>query len=43
MVETGNIRGRPILFLHGLSQCVLQWSRHLNSELAKDRLVALDL
>jgi len=36
--------GRPILFLHGFSQCWLQWSRQLNSDLAGDfRLVALDL
>lgn len=43
VVETGNVQGRPILFLHGLSQCWLQWSGQLNSELARDhRLVALD-
>ncbi len=44
VVETGNPRGRPIVFLHGLSQCWLSWSRQLNSDLADDfRLVALDL
>jgi non-heme chloroperoxidase len=44
VVETGNPNGRPILFLHGVSQCGLQWSRQLNSSLAKDhRLVALDM
>ena len=43
-VETGNPRGRPILFLHGTSQCWLQWSRQLDSILAAShRLVALDL
>ena len=43
VVETGTPRGRPIVFLHGTSQCWLQWSRQLNSSLAeKHRLVALD-
>jgi non-heme chloroperoxidase len=43
-VETGNPRGRPILFLHGVSQCWLQWGRQLESTLARDyRLIALDL
>jgi pimeloyl-ACP methyl ester carboxylesterase len=43
-VETGNPRGRPIVFIHGVSQCWLQWSRQLDSDLAEDhRLVALDL
>jgi non-heme chloroperoxidase len=44
LVETGNPRGRPILFLHGFSQCGLAWGRQLDSELADDyRLVAMDL
>jgi pimeloyl-ACP methyl ester carboxylesterase len=44
MVETGNPDGRPILFIHGFSQCGLAWSRQMNSELANDfRLVALDM
>ena len=44
VVETGNPRGRPILFIHGFSQCSLAWSRQLDSELARDhRLVAMDL
>ena len=44
VVETGNSSGRPILFLHGFSQCALAWSRQLNSDLADTfRLVALDL
>jgi pimeloyl-ACP methyl ester carboxylesterase len=43
-VETGNPKGRPILFIHGLSQCWLCWNRQLNSELADTfRLVAFDL
>jgi non-heme chloroperoxidase len=43
-IEAGNPRGRPILFLHGVSQCWLQWSRQLDSSLARDyRLIALDL
>ena len=44
VVEAGNTRGRPILFIHGFSQCWLAWSRQLNSALAEDhRLVAVDL
>ena len=44
VVETGSPEGRPILFLHGFSQCWLAWSRQMNSDLAKDhRLVAMDL
>ncbi|MGZ6099019.1 MAG: alpha/beta fold hydrolase, partial [Myxococcaceae bacterium] len=44
VVEAGNRHGRPILFLHGASQCWLQWSRQLRSTLAeRHRLVALDL
>lgn len=44
VVETGNTAGRPILFLHGFSQCWLAWSRQLQSDLADDhRLVAMDL
>ena len=44
VVEAGNTRGRPILFIHGFSQCRLAWSRQLNSALAEDhRLVAVDL
>lgn len=43
-VETGNPKGRPILFLHGFSQCSLSWSEQLESDLAESyRLVALDL
>jgi len=44
VVEAGNTRGRPIVFIHGFSQCWLAWSRQLNSALADDhRLVAVDL
>ena len=44
LVETGNPRGRPIVLIHGLSQCWLSWTRQLNSDLAeKFRLVAFDL
>jgi len=44
VVETGNEQGRPILFIHGASQCWLQWSRQMSSDLAKEhRLVALDM
>jgi len=44
LVETGNSNGRPILFIHGFSQCWLSWSRQMNSDLANEhRLVALDI
>jgi pimeloyl-ACP methyl ester carboxylesterase len=44
VVETGNPKGRPILFIPGLSQCWLAWNMQLNSNLAEDhRLVAMDL
>jgi pimeloyl-ACP methyl ester carboxylesterase len=44
VVETGNPRGRSLLFIHGFSQCWLAWSRQLNSDLAeRHRLVALDM
>jgi len=42
--ETGNPSGRPVLFIHGISQCRLAWRRQLFSELQRDlRLVAMDL
>ena len=44
VVETGNKKGRPILFIHGIFQCWLAWSRQLRSDLAHDyRLVTMDL
>ena len=44
LVETGNPKGHPILFIHGFSQCGLCWSRQLDSDLAQDhRLVAMDM
>ena len=44
IVEEGNPQGRPILFIHGASQCGLQWSRQMNSSLAVEyRLVAMDM
>jgi non-heme chloroperoxidase len=44
LVETGNSAGRPILFIHGFSQCWLTWSRQMSSDLADDyRLVAMDM
>jgi len=44
VVETENQRGRPILFLHGVSQCSLAWTLQMNSSLADShRLVAMDL
>ena len=44
LVETGNPSGRPILFLHGFSQCWRSWSRQMDSDLTADfRLVAMDI
>jgi non-heme chloroperoxidase len=44
LVETGNSRGRPILFIHGFSQCWLAWRKQMSSDLADDyRLVAMDM
>jgi non-heme chloroperoxidase len=44
LVEAGNERGPPIVFIHGFSQCSLCWARQLNSELAdRFRLIAMDL
>ena len=44
IIETGNRRGQPILFLHGFSQSALAWSAQLSSELRRRyRLVAMDL
>jgi pimeloyl-ACP methyl ester carboxylesterase len=44
VLETGNTRGRSILFIHGFSQCSLAWTRQLNSDLADEyRLLAMDL
>jgi non-heme chloroperoxidase len=44
VVETGNPKGRPIVFIHGISQCWLTWNRQMNSDLAEDfRLVAMDI
>src|ERR1700730_13252373 len=42
--ETGNPTGRPVLFIHGYSQCRLAWNKQLHSDLARDlRLVAMAL
>jgi len=44
VIEEGNPTGRAILFLHGASQCCLQWSRQFDSVLAKHyRLIAVDM
>jgi non-heme chloroperoxidase len=44
VAEAGNARGRPIVFVHGVSQSALAWTRQMNSELADScRLVAMDL
>jgi non-heme chloroperoxidase len=42
--ETGEPSGRPVLFIHGISQCRLAWRRQLASGLGRElRLVAMDL
>lgn len=44
LIETGNLQGQPILFIHGFSQCSLAWNRQLGSELTRNyRLVAMDM
>jgi non-heme chloroperoxidase len=44
VIETGNPLGRSIVFIHGASQCWLQWSRQMKSSVLEDhRLVALDM
>jgi pimeloyl-ACP methyl ester carboxylesterase len=44
LVEAGNARGQAVLFIHGISQCWLQWSRQLDSSLARThRLIAMDM
>jgi non-heme chloroperoxidase len=44
VVETGNPKGRPIVFIHGFSQCSRAWSRQMSSDLADDyRLLAMDI
>ena len=44
VVETGNLSGHPIVFIHGFSQCWLAWTRQMHSALADDyRLVAIDM
>ena len=44
VVEKGNPNGKPILFIHGVSQCWLTWLRQLDSPLGDNyRLVAMDL
>src|SRR5215472_9252477 len=44
VVECGNPQGRAIWFLHGASQCSLQWSRQMDSGLVgNNRLIAMDL
>jgi pimeloyl-ACP methyl ester carboxylesterase len=44
VVDAGNPKGRSIVYIHGFSQCLLAWSRQLNSDLGVDyRLVAMDM
>lgn len=44
VVEAGNSGSRPILFIHGFSQCWRAWGRQMSSDLADDyRLVAMDM
>ena len=42
--EAGNPLGRPVLFIHGFSQCRLAWDRQMRSNLGRDlRVLAMDL
>jgi len=42
--ETGNPKGKPVLFIHGYAQSRLCWKKQMNSKLAENfRLVALDV
>jgi non-heme chloroperoxidase len=42
--ETGNRDGKPIVFIHGFSQCRLAWKKQMTSDLADDfRLIAIDI
>ncbi len=44
VAETGDENGRPVLFIHGLSQSALAWRKQLRSQLGNDlRVVAMDL
>jgi non-heme chloroperoxidase len=42
--ETGNPAGKPVVFIHGFSQCRLAWRKQMHSDLATEfRLVAMDI
>lgn len=42
--EAGNKTGRPVLLIHGFSQCRLVWRNQMRSQLGNElRLVAMDL
>ena len=44
VIDTGNPRGQPILFIHGFSQNALTWRAQLRSDLRRRyRLLAMDL
>lgn len=44
VTDAGKRAGKPIVFIHGLSQCSLVWSRQLSSDLTQSfRLVAMDI
>jgi pimeloyl-ACP methyl ester carboxylesterase len=44
VIDTGSSGGRPLLFIHGISQSCRSWMRQMESDLAADhRLVAMDL
>ena len=48
LTETGNPSGRPLLFIHGFSQCSLAWTRQMESAFDafarhEERLGALSL
>jgi non-heme chloroperoxidase len=44
IAETGKASGRPIVFIHGFSQCWHTWTRQMHSPLAdRYRLIAIDI
>lgn len=44
VLDTGNPRGQPLLFIHGYCQSTYAWRKQLDSDLARDfRLIAFDL
>jgi pimeloyl-ACP methyl ester carboxylesterase len=44
VIEEGNPQGRPILLIHGFSQCYLAWGKQIDSDLTREfRVIAMDM